>query len=360
MKKSQAKGYLLEIVLAKLLKVNGYDLVTSTDNEIVNLPRNGLNVKGRGGYHQFDSLGTFRITPPFVYPIRLFLEAKFYTNNKVGIDRVRMGIGILQDVNTNYSTVEMTSEELKLPKYNYNYAIFSTSGFTDDAQRLAIAHKIYLMDLSSGYYNWIRDFINQIVDRLFDINGIRGEDISGDIFNGFKEDFSRWINNLSYNIPYRWFDFDIQQSVVNEFVNQMQKVRSIYIASTKSSQIIALVPNDDEDFRESLRRNPHQEVTITWNENENDVWIVRPTGNYDRYRLTFQLPSVIREYIFDNSANQYESAYDEKIRSFGMLSFIAYLDGVNPTLCTLKFNKEETRILVDRYNQQFRLENQND
>ena len=54
---------------------------------------------------------------------------------------------------------------------------------------MAIAHKIYLMDLSSGYYNWIRDFINQIVDRLFDINEIRGEDISGDIFNGFKEDF---------------------------------------------------------------------------------------------------------------------------------------------------------------------------
>ena len=99
MKKSQAKGYLLEIVLAKLLKVNGYDLVTSSDNEIRFLGRNGLNVKGRGGYHQFDSLGTFRITPPFVYPIRLFLEAKFYTNNKVGIDRVRMGIGILQDVN---------------------------------------------------------------------------------------------------------------------------------------------------------------------------------------------------------------------------------------------------------------------
>lgn len=39
MKKSQAKGYLLEIVLAKLLEVNGYDLVTSTDNDIVNLPR---------------------------------------------------------------------------------------------------------------------------------------------------------------------------------------------------------------------------------------------------------------------------------------------------------------------------------
>lgn len=356
MKKSQAKGYLLEIVLAKLLKVNGYDLVTSSDNEIRVLERNGLNVKGRGGYHQFDSLGTFRITPPFVYPIRLFLEAKFYTSNKVGIDRVRMGIGILQDVNTNYSTVEMTSQELKLPKYHYNYALFSTSGFTDDAQRLAIAHKIYLMDLSSGYYSWIRDFINQIVDRLFSIHNI-SNDISSDIFNNFKEDFSRWINSLNYDQLYGWFDFDNRQSIVREFVDKLQNVGSIYIASTKSSQIIALIPNDDEKFRDSLRRNPHQEITITWNENENDVWLIRPTRDYEQYELTFQLPSVIRDYIFNNSANQYENAYNEKNRSFGMLSFIAYIDGENPTLCTLKFNERATRDLVDRYNTQFRLEN---
>lgn len=366
MKKPQAKGYLLESVLAKLLKVNGYDLVTSTDNEdnvdneIVNLPRNGLNVKGRGGYHQFDSLGTFRITPPFVYPIRLFLEAKFYSSNKVGIDRVRMGIGILQDVNTNYFTVDMTEQKLKLPKYNYNYAIFSTSGFTGDAQRLALAHKIYLMDLSSGYYKWIKDFINQIVDRLFSLYSANSDDISSSIFNNFKVDFSSWVNNLSLNQLYRWFDFNIQQSVVNEFVNKMQNVRSIYIASTKSSQIIALIPDNDDEFRNSLLINPHQKVTITWNENENDVWIVRPNGNYVQYRLTFQLPSIIRDYIFNNSVNQYESAYDEKTRSFGMLSFIAYLDGENPTLCTLEFDEEETKRRVERYNNQFRLENNND
>ena len=337
-------------MLAKLLEVNGYDLVTSTDNDIVNLPRNGLNIKGRGAYHQFDSLGTFRITPPFTHPIRLFLEAKFYTSNKIGIDRVRMGIGILQDVNTNYSTVTMTDEELKLPKYNYNYAIFSTSGFTGDAQRLALAHKIMLIDLSSGYYQWIRDFINQIVDELFFSYSISGDDISSDDFNNFKEKFSSRINNLSYDQLYRWLDFDNLQSVADEFVLTVQNVGSIYIASTKSSQIIALIPDDDKEFRDSLLKNPHQEVTITWNENENDVWIIRPTGNYDQYRLTFQLPSIIREYIFKNSVNQYKSAYDEKRRSFGMLSFIAYLDGRNPTLCTLKFNEEETKRLVDRYN----------
>ena len=362
MKKSQAKGYLLEIVLAKLLKVNGYDLVTSSDNEIRFLETNGLNVKGRGGYHQFDSLGTFRITPPFVYPIRLFLEAKFYTNNKVGIDRIRMGIGILQDVNTNYSTVDMTSQELKLPKYNYNYALFSTSGFTDDAQRLAIAHKVYLMDLSSGYYSWIRDFINQVVDKLFADHNITDDHISSDIFNDYKENFSREINNLRDSQLDRWIVFENQRSVVDEFVNQMQNAGSMYIASTKSTQIIALIPNDDEKFRKSLRRNPHQEVTITWNETERNVWIINPTeyDNDTNYELTFQLPFVIREYIFNNSVNQYKSAYDEKGRSFGMLSFIAYLDGINPTLCTLKFNEEETKCRVERYNSQFRLENNND
>lgn len=350
MKKSQAKGYLLEIVLAKLLEVNGYDLVSSADNEIEDLGRNGLNVRGRGGYHQFDSLGAFRITPPFVYSIRLFLEAKFYTNDRVGIDRVRMGIGILQDVNTNYSTVQMTSEELKIPKYNYNYAIFSTSGFTDDAQRLAIAHKIYLMDLSSGYYQWIRDFINQIVDELFFSHNISGYDISSDDFNNFKEKFSSQINNLSYDQLYRWLDFDNLQSVADEFVLAVQNVGSIYIASTKSSQIIALIPDDDRMFRNSLLINPHQEVTITWNENENDVWIIEPTEGYEQYRLTFQLPSIIRNYIFNNSVNQDQRAFREKGKSFGLLSFIAYLDGRNPTLCTLKFNEEETKRLVDRYN----------
>lgn len=354
------KGYLLELVLAKLLKVNGYDLVITTSTDIVQRG-NGLNVKGRGGYHQFDSLGTFRITPPFVYPIRLFLEAKFYAATyKVGIDRVRMGVGILQDVNTNYSTVHMTSVELELPKYNYNYAIFSTSGFTDDAQRMAIAHKIYLMDLSSGCYSWIKDFINQIVDRLFNLHSVNGESIGKDIVNDFKEKFTTWIGNLNDYSLNNWIDIDYQDSVISEFKHRLEVVDSIYIASTKSSQIIALIPDNDDKFRESLRRNPHQDVTITWNESENGTWIVRPTVDNGEYRLTFQLPPIIQDYIFNNSVNQYDSAYDEKRRSFGLLSFIAYLDNENPTLCTLKFNEEETKTLVGQYNHQLRLESRDD
>ena len=106
MNKQQAKGYLLEVVLSKLIEVNGYEVITEENigntDEFKSYGRNGLKVKGRGGYHQFDTLGTFRVTPPFVYPLRLFVEAKFYSPDRpVGIEKVRMGVGILDDINPN-------------------------------------------------------------------------------------------------------------------------------------------------------------------------------------------------------------------------------------------------------------------
>ena len=69
MNKQQAKGYLLEIVLSKLIEVNGYEVITECNipyepgvphgEQEIESKHNGLNVRGRGGYHQFDTLGTF-------------------------------------------------------------------------------------------------------------------------------------------------------------------------------------------------------------------------------------------------------------------------------------------------------------
>lgn len=158
MKKEKAKGYLLEIVIEKLIKVNGYDIIFERCEDGNAIRNNGLNVGGRGGYHQVDSLGEFKFTPPLTNPMRLIVEAKYYSEDKkVGIDKVRMGIGILQDVNTRYVTLKMSEEELSLMKYDYHYSIFSTSGFTEDAQRLALADNISLMDLSCNRFDVFLD-----------------------------------------------------------------------------------------------------------------------------------------------------------------------------------------------------------
>ena len=222
MNKQQAKGYLLEIVLSKLIEVNGYEVITECNipyepsvphgEQEIEHKRNGLNVRGRGGYHQFDTLGTFRITPPFVYPLRLFVEAKCYASTKVGIDIVRMGVGILNDINTNYSTVNLSTEQLSVKRYQYHYAIFSTSGFSKPAQRYAIAHKIHLIDLSSDVYKNIINLIHQIIDELMD-----NSDIDDTQFNSFKRTFSELIRDeVVYHrrSSYCWdeslFDIDLE------------------------------------------------------------------------------------------------------------------------------------------------------
>ena len=325
MEKEQLKGYLLEIVIEKLFKVNGYDIISTNCEDESVMRNNGLNVRGRGGYHQVDSLGEFRFTPPLMNPMRLFVEAKYYSNNnKVGIDKVRMGIGILQDVNTRYVTLKMSEEELSLMKYDYQYSIFSTSGFTEDAQRLALAHNISLMDLSCSRFNGILKLISDIVDELFESE----TDILGDNFKRFKNEFRRFINQEG---RVRGFE---RTELMNELLLNIQK-QSIYIASIRSSQKIFLYPDDDRAFQESLRNNPNQYVTITWNNIDGD-WFIKPVD--ESYTLVFRLPSLFRNQVIDMMSL--------KENKFRVISFIAYLDGENPTLCTLNFDKDATLDLI--------------
>lgn len=81
---SNIKAAILEDVLGKLLENSGYRLITKATTENKKLyPEflvrgNGLNISGRGGVHQADALGQFPITIPFNYPVRLFLEAKYF------------------------------------------------------------------------------------------------------------------------------------------------------------------------------------------------------------------------------------------------------------------------------------------
>lgn len=343
MNKQQAKGYLLEIVLSKLIEVNGYEVIREhnipyeysvpyEEQEIVSNP-NGLNVRGRGGYHQFDTLGTFKITPPFVYPLRLFVEAKCYASTKVGIDRVRMGVGVLNDINTNYATVDLSTEQLSIKRYQYHYAIFSTSGFSKPAQRYAIAHKIHLIDLSNDAYKGIINLIEQIVDELMD-----NSDIDPSEFNNFKNLFSELIHDgYYYHGDNKFFVSDLlhlvrvlKYNIENQF---------LYLATINSVHMIPLLANSE--FNELLKSNPHQNVSIHFNPENPDEWIIVPIVDNDEVpnlSISFTLPELLREYIYQDV----ENTMLVKEKFIHKFVFIAYLDNDNPTICTLTFNKATT------------------
>jgi hypothetical protein len=150
-------GYLLEEALAWVLHDVGYRLLVykSQDPDELEDGSNGLCVKGRGAEHQVDVLGEFTFTPPFSLPIRLFLEAKF-ASHACRLHVVRNAHGVIHDINENFGRASGGSSR---KRYRYEYALFSTSGFTKDARDFANAQQIYLVDLSTGSCDWLRESI---------------------------------------------------------------------------------------------------------------------------------------------------------------------------------------------------------
>ncbi len=150
-------GYLLEELLASLIQSAGYRLLTdySQDPNELRRGRTGdLLVRGRGGNHQVDVLGEFMFVPAFSQPVRLFVEAKA-RNRTTGLPAVRNAAGTIIDVNEAW----MVDYSTNRARRHYRYALFSTSGFSSQAQNYALAHQISLVDLSGPEWAELVDVV---------------------------------------------------------------------------------------------------------------------------------------------------------------------------------------------------------
>lgn len=91
----------------------------------------GLEVRGRGTWHQLDAFALWQHSPAFTYPLHLVVEAKCYASHRpVGVEIPRNSVGVLKDISENYFTYSRRGVTFQGPRYNYTSAIFSTSGFT--------------------------------------------------------------------------------------------------------------------------------------------------------------------------------------------------------------------------------------
>lgn len=141
------KGAIFEEIVLYLLSLVGYRIVKPSEEGTIG-GYAGLEVQGRGEWHQIDALAAFDRTPAFMYPLRLMVEAKCYGYHRfVGIEVVRNSVGVQKDISENYFTFQTGTKKtaIQIQRYNYHSAIFSTSGYTKNAQRYAIAHQIFLI-----------------------------------------------------------------------------------------------------------------------------------------------------------------------------------------------------------------------
>lgn len=142
----QIRGLILEEFILFLLQNCGYRILDEKDGIDIREGKSGLEVQGRGEWHQVDALVAYDNTPAFVFPVRLIVEAKAYDKKRpVGLPVVRNAVGVLKDLNENYFSFNAGEEPLKMRRFNYVHAIFSLNAFSVNAQRYALAHQVFLI-----------------------------------------------------------------------------------------------------------------------------------------------------------------------------------------------------------------------
>jgi len=305
------RGYILEEVLAYLIRNAGYKLLVTPEQD----PRelgwggNGLVVKGRGGLHQVDVLGELEWIPAFTYPIRLFLEAKF-RNKPVGIDVVRNAMGTLYDINQNISPVREEKEFYQ--RYQYVYALFSTSGFSKDASQLALAHQISLIDLGEQQFNGLLNSINESAVRIYEMRSSPNTGIIANIRYFLRKKLKMIPQEIDNKVRERLNIHDNLSSLeeyLSPTINTARQYEELFIGMVNGPFMLLLKADKPQNFISYAKKHPQHNVMIGWSEerDEGRTWVITPKKNEKAYRLTFRLPTLLAKWIFESQKEYAES-----------------------------------------------------
>ncbi|RPE44403.1 hypothetical protein EDD90_7643 [Streptomyces sp. Ag109_O5-1] len=299
------RGYLLEEVLAWLLRSSGYRLLTEKDDparppwKVLEQRTHGLVVRGRGAWHQADSLGEFQYVPPFSLPIRLFAEAKFI-RAKVGLPTVRNGHGVVHDLNENVVTTLVNGSGPHRPRvrYHYSYAIFSASGFTQDAQEFALAHQISLIDLSLPDFQPLLDLVRTAAESVYNAMAPMPPSQRPTVYK-IRNYLRRHLLNL-------WDGPAANASSVTDPLDTLaaglrrRSSLGLVLAFPAAPFVLGLVSDDLRAFvRHSLEQPTHAvRVHRSHRSVGHPVWLIEPREGH-AYRLTFSLPEQVESWILD-------------------------------------------------------------
>ncbi|MER6784942.1 hypothetical protein ABT330_09955 [Streptomyces sp. NPDC000658] len=299
------RGYLLEEVLAWLLRSSGYRLLTEQDDparppwKVLEKRKHGLVVRGRGAWHQADTLGEFQYVPPFSLPIRLFAEAKF-TRLKVGLPTVRNGHGVVHDLNENVVTTLSNGSGPHRPRvrYHYSYAIFSTSGFTQDAQEFALAHQISLIDLSLPDFQPLCDLVRVAAKSVYDAMKPMPPSQRPTVYE-IRNYLRRHLLDL-------WDEPAADASSVTDPLDMLaaglrrRSSLGLVLAFPAAPFVLGLVSNDLRAFVRHALEQPTHAVRVHRSHRSvgHPVWLMEPLEG-PAYRLTFSLPEQVEAWILD-------------------------------------------------------------
>lgn len=170
--RNKLKGKLFEVVLQSLLIKAGF----SSNFQSEQFTKNLLKIRGRGATYKPDLVGVFNLGIPFVNPLLIIGEAKYY-KAAIGLPKVREFLGSYIDFSQFPSINTVKSGDLRYEvlfgtRFNYCPIYFSIKGFQQSATGLMYAHGInYISYENSLIISKFERYIEKILDniRLIDI-----------------------------------------------------------------------------------------------------------------------------------------------------------------------------------------------
>ena len=266
----QIAGAVLEEVMLELLRVSGFATVESLAGDPTIDPlAPAVTIRGRGADHQIDAVADPLVGFPFLNPTRLLVEGKAYAQSRrVGLDIIRNAVGTVKDLREHW--VPMADSVVGGPRYDYRYAVFSTSEFTKPAQRYAYAQDVYLLPLRRSRF--LRPVV-EAIERLrdwFQASGDRG-------MNGLPLD--QYRRHIRRTIREQEAPRDKPEIGLAEAVRQ---VRFGLIATAARQFPILLVPKDPAVVK---NLEPVEIVRILW---DSEGWYLRRPNGQDLF--SFDLP----------------------------------------------------------------------
>ncbi|MEU3550014.1 hypothetical protein ACH4UY_29115 [Streptomyces longwoodensis] len=341
------RGYLLEEVLAWLLRSSGYEVLTAQDDgeqppwKTLEERSHGLVVRGRGAWHQADTLGQFRFVPPFSLPVRLFVEAKF-TQTKVRLSTVRNGHGVLHDVNENVMTTIATHSGPRRPRtrYRYSYAIFCTSGFSQDAQEFALAHQISLVDLSVPDFAHLRDLVRTAAKDVHTaMQALPATDLP--TVNEIRNYLRGPLLNLSRQPTATEPSVTAPLDVLAESLYSRSAL-GLILAFPAAPFVLGLASDDLYGFVHYALQHPTHSIRLRRlkQAGPHPVWQIRSENDPAAYALTFGLPEQVEAWILDQ-----ETTTSSRMRwvKESMLSAMTlyWMDGDHAHTFQLRYRPQE-------------------
>ena len=337
MTKSQMRGYLYEVLISHLLVQNNFKKCKLHDESMdCGLVSRDGEIQGRGTRHQIDFVGVYTHYIPFVFPLRLLAECKFW-KKKVDKSFIRAYIGVHKDISENYLASEMNNKNrfLDIP------IIFSANDFDGEAVKLAWVQGINLVSHSRvPILKDILKFIQIIVDTVPESE-----------YRNLIEFVSRILTEI---LPLEQNFLNIVKRIVNnypnlnEFTNLLSEVRDMkiktFIFATNEKGILINLVSFEEFPDELFNETDEVDCSIWFYEDSSDenerVFFIRLNNDEQDRKFYFQANNELMKEGFSQSTE--EDRINSKKRYFSKLSIIKEINGLS-RLITLNVNFETVR-----------------